>query len=100
MGGGAPAPGGQIQNYLVLNIIGTAFAVLCCCFVGGIPGIIGIVFSTQVNKLAASGDMAGAMSKANTAKILGIISIALGALGLVGWIINIVTGGWNFSTSN
>lgn len=93
-----PASGGApIHNYLVLNIIATVFGVLCCDILGGIPGIVGIVFATQVNKLAAAGDIAGAQSKANTAKILAIVSIALGALGLVVNLVAAVTGNWNFT---
>ena len=88
-----------MQNYLVLTIIGTVLGFFCCDFIGAIPGIIGIVFATQVNKLAAAGDIAGAQAKANQAKILGIVSIALGAVGLVINIIALATGNWNVGSN-
>lgn len=88
-----------MQNYLVLTIIGTVLGLFCCDIIGAIPGIIGIVFATQVNKLAAAGDIAGAQAKANQAKILGIVSIALGAVGLVINIIALATGNWNVGSN-
>jgi hypothetical protein len=95
-----PAAGGApMQNYLVLTIIGTVLGLFCCDIIGAIPGIIGIVFATQVNKLAAAGDIAGAQAKANQAKILGIVSIALGAVGLVINIIALATGNWNVGSN-
>jgi hypothetical protein len=101
-GGGFNAPppptgGAPIQNNLVIAIIGTVLGFFCCCF-GVIPGAIGIYFATQVSKLAAAGDLAGAESKAKTAKILGIVGIALGATGIVLNIISAITGNWNFPT--
>lgn len=98
--GPGPTPGGPaIQNYLVLNIIATVVGVFCCDLIGGIPAIIGIVMATQVTKLAEAGDIAGAQSKANTAKILAIVSLALGGLGLVLNIIGFATGSFNYNFS-
>ncbi len=105
MGGGAGG-GAPIQNNLVIAIIGTVLG-LCCniCLlpVGSVPGIIGIVFASQVNKLVAAGDIAGAQAKAKNAKILGLVSIGLGVVGIVFYVIWIAVNGtysWNFSSSN
>ena len=85
-----------IELIVVLTIIGTVLPLIFCCCIGAIPGIVGIVFSTQVNKLAAAGDVAGAQAKANTAKILGWVGIGLGALGLVVNVIMFATGNSSF----
>jgi len=47
-------------------------------------GIIGLIFSLQVNSKWSMGDYAGAESSANTAKILGIIS-------LIGFVLTVIS---------
>ena len=72
--------GSAVNNNLVLAIIATVISVIFCC----LPhGLISLIFATQVNKKAAAGDIAGAVSAAKQAKIWAIVSIALGAVALV-----------------
>jgi hypothetical protein len=67
----APFAGPAINNYLVPSILVT----LCCCM----PfGIVAIVFAAQVNSKLAAGDVAGAQSAANTAKMWCWIGLASG----------------------
>lgn len=78
------------ENYMTMSIIATVVGFLSCCFSCCIPGIIGaiaIVFSAQVNTKCISGDLAGAMSSAKTAKILGIISLGITGVAFLGRII-------------
>ncbi|WP_028647797.1 CD225/dispanin family protein [Nocardiopsis sp. CNT312] len=85
-GGYGPPAGGPAgerpKNYLVHNILG----IFGCTIVG----IIGLVFSLQVNSKWDSGDYAGAQSAAGTAKILGIISLVSFILAVIFWIVYIV----------
>jgi len=79
------------ENNLVLAIVGTIigfYSPFCC--IGVIPGIIAIVMSTQVDSKYAAGDFAGAESAAKNAKTLAYIALALGIIGLIIKIIQIV----------
>jgi hypothetical protein len=74
--GGAPA---NIPNYLVLAIV----SIFCCWPLA----IVAIINATKVNKLAAAGDIPGAMAASKNAKTWSIIAIVLGLIGIV---INII----------
>lgn len=82
------------QNNMVLAIVGTVVG-LCspCCILGLIPGIIAIIFSTQVNSKFNAGDYAGAEKSAKMSKILAFVAIGLGVLGIILNIILYVTMG-------
>ena len=82
--------GGAINNNMGIAIAGLLGFFFCC--LGVIPGVIAIIFANQSKQMAAAGDMVGAQSKANTAKILGIVGICLGALGILGNIVNFAVG--------
>lgn len=73
--GGQPAAQPP-KNYLWMNILG----IFGCTIIG----IIGLIFSLQVNSKWSMGDYAGAESSANTAKILGIIS-------LIGFVLTVIS---------
>jgi len=70
---GAPPP-----NYLVWSII----TILLCT----IPGIVAIVFSTQVNSKWGTGDAAGAYDASKKAKTWALVGTILGAVFIVAWI--------------
>lgn len=72
------------ENNMTLSIVGTIIG-LCspCCLLGLIPGIIAIVFSSQVNSKFNAGDYAGAVSSAKNAKTLAYIALGLGVLGII-----------------
>jgi len=74
-GGYAPTP--SVENYLVFAILAT---VLCC-----LPaGIVAIVYASQVNSKAQSGDMAGALEASKNAKLWCWISAGTGlAVGVI-----------------
>jgi hypothetical protein len=69
-----PSPGVQanIPNYLVPAII----SVFCCWPLA----IVAIIFAAQVNGKVAAGDIAGAMDASKKAKMFSFISIGLGLL--------------------
>lgn len=76
--GSAPATGAPIPNYLWQSIVVT----LCCC----LPlGIVGIIFSAQVNSKLATGDVAGAQEASRKAKMFTLIGFAVGLVGIVIW---------------
>ncbi len=68
-----PPAGVQVPNYLVWAILST----ICCCIPLGIPAI---VFSTQVNSKLAAGDVAGARSASEKAKMWCWIAFGAGAI--------------------
>jgi hypothetical protein len=76
---GTPPP-----NYLVWAII----SILLCT----IPGIVAIVYSTQVNSKWATGDSAGAYNASKSAKTWSLVATIAGGLFLVIYIGLIVTG--------
>lgn len=76
------------NNYMAMNIVATIVGFLCggCC-IQGIIGIVGIVFSSQVDSKFNQGDLNGAISSAQTAKTIGIVSLVLTGLAFIGGII-------------
>ncbi|MFW6286674.1 MAG: GYF domain-containing protein [Candidatus Sumerlaeota bacterium] len=88
----------DINNYMTSSIIALVLSILGCCLIScfsPIPlilSIIAVVFSSQVNGLARAGDIQGAQSKANTAKILAIIAIVLAVLVLLLAIVGLIFG--------
>jgi Interferon-induced transmembrane protein len=83
-------PGGSEVNTtlpLLLNIAG----ILCCCTT--LPAVIGLVFSIQAINAKKLGDAATAQGKNKIAMILGIVSVALG---VVGWVIYLLLGGMSY----
>jgi hypothetical protein len=73
-----PPPGGpaSVPNYLVPAILS-----LFCCW----PlAIVAIIFAAQVNGKVAAGDIAGAMDASKKAKLFSFISIGIGlVVGLI-----------------
>lgn len=66
------------NNHMVMAIISTVLSVITCTFFYIIPiaaGIVSIVYASQVNSKYDRGDIEGAESSANVAKITWIISI-------------------------
>ena len=81
----APAPSsyGPIPNYLVWAILITIASLCLCCIVGTIPGVVAIVFATQVNTKLSAGDRAGAEQASKNAKLWCWITTGLCILGLM-----------------
>jgi hypothetical protein len=80
----APPAGGSetVPNYLVPAILS-----LFCCW----PlAIVAIIFAAQVNGKVAAGDIAGAMDSSKKAKMFSFISIGLGLVLILCYIIFIV----------
>jgi len=78
------APDAAVPNYLVLAIIS-----LFCC----LPlGIVAVIFAARVNGLVQAGDTAGALESSRKAKLFSYISIGLGLVWIIVWIILTVLG--------
>ncbi|NOT88469.1 MAG: CD225/dispanin family protein [Lysobacter sp.] len=85
---------GSIPNHLAWAIIATVFSLCLCCGIPGLfTGIAAIVFSSQVNSKLNAGDIAGAQSASNTAKILCWITTACAIIGLFWLAFSIATSG-------
>jgi hypothetical protein len=79
----APSSYGPIPNYLVWAILITIASLCLCCIVGTIPGVVAIVFATQVNTKLSAGDRAGAEQASKNAKLWCWITTGLCILGLL-----------------
>jgi len=79
------APGATIQNYLVFAILSTVL----CCPATGIPAII---YAAQVNGKLQAGDLAGAKTASNNAKMWCWISFGIGLAGTVLWLLLMMLG--------
>jgi hypothetical protein len=78
-------PGATIQNYLVFGILSTVL----CCPATGIPAII---YAAQVNGKLQAGDLAGAKTASNNAKMWCWISFGIGLAGTVLWLLLMMLG--------
>lgn len=78
-------PGATIQNYLVFAILSTVL----CCPATGIPAII---YAAQVNGKLLAGDLAGAKTASNNAKMWCWISFGVGLAGTVLWLLLMMLG--------
>lgn len=74
---------GPVPNYLPWAIIVTIVAFCTCCVVGAIPGVVAIVFASQVNKRLAAGDRPGAEDASRNAKLWCWITTGVAVLGLL-----------------
>src|SRR5579864_8597729 len=78
-------PGATVPNYLVFAILATVF----CCLPAGIPAI---VFAAQVNGKLQAGDLAGAQSASNNAKMWCWISFGVGLAAIGVWVLLVMIG--------
>jgi hypothetical protein len=78
-----PQSYGRVPNYLVWAILITIASLCTCCIIGTIPGIVAIVFATQVNSKLSAGDRAGAEQASKNAKLWCWITTGLCILGLL-----------------
>jgi hypothetical protein len=74
---------GPVPNYLVWAILITVASVCLCCIVGTIPGVVAIVFASQVNSKLSAGDRAGAQESSRKAKLWCWITTGLCIFGLL-----------------
>lgn len=88
-----PLPTRSIPNHLAWAIISMIVSFCMCCFVGGIPGIVAIVYAAQVNSKLAQGDEAGALRASESAKTWCIVATALAVLGVLLNVGAFMTGG-------
>lgn len=81
----APPPPANIPNYLVQAIL---VAIFCC-----LPfGIVAIVFAAQVNSALAAGNYEAAMESSRKARTWTIVSLVVGLIGVVIWVILMLAG--------
>ncbi|MFC5571103.1 CD225/dispanin family protein [Lysobacter yangpyeongensis] len=74
---------GPLPNYLIWAILITIASLCLCCIVGTIPGVVAIVFASQVNSKLSAGDRAGAEHASKQAKLWCQITTGLCVLGLL-----------------
>lgn len=84
---------GPIPNYMVWAILITIASLCLCCGIGTIPGIVAIVFASQVNGKLAAGDRTGAERASKNARTWCWVTSILCILGLVASIAMIASGG-------
>ncbi|MGX1025081.1 CD225/dispanin family protein [Flavobacterium sp. CS20] len=65
------------NNHMVMAIISTILPLITCTFYGIIPGIVSIVFASQVNSKYNNKDFESAQKNSKYAKIAWIIAIII-----------------------
>mgnify|MGYP005871553019 CR=1 FL=1 len=65
------------NNHMVMAIISTVFSLISCTFFGVVPGIVSIVFASQVNGKYQRGEQEAAENSSKYAKFAWIISIVI-----------------------
>ncbi len=65
------------SNHMVMAIISTILPLITCTFYGIVPGIVSIVFASQVNSKYNNNDIEGAQKNSKYAKIAWIIAIVI-----------------------
>lgn len=88
-------PRRPVPTYLAWSIVATVLSLCLCCIVGTIPGIVAIVFSTQVNSALNRGDYAAAQRASNNAKIWCWVTTGLNIVGLLWTGYALATGRWD-----
>ncbi len=88
-----PLPTHAIPNHMAWAITSMILSFCFCCLVGGIPGIVAIVYAAQVNTKLNYGDEAGAKRASDNAKIWCWVATALAVLGLLLNIATFMSGG-------
>jgi hypothetical protein len=88
-----PLPTHAIANHLAWAITSMIVSFCCCCFVGGIPGIVAIVYAAQVNSKLDQGDEAGARRASDNARTWCWVATTLAVLGVLMSVGVFVTGG-------
>lgn len=78
-----------IEDYFVHNIVLTCLGLFCCGCISLILGIIGIVYASNARSAFAMGNIPGAQSASQTAKVLFYVNLVLMALFAIGMIIYI-----------
>jgi hypothetical protein len=95
-----PVPAARVQDYMVHSIVVTVFSFCCCCFINPVSPILGItaiIYASSVHSKEAAGDVAGAESAANTARVLLFVSLGVMLLLWAGvFLMKIFTGGVDF----
>lgn len=84
--------GAKPADNLALAIVSTVVGFLCSCL-GGIPGIVAIVFATQVNSKWSMGDFDGAESASKNAKLWSLVAFGITAAVFIFKIVAIVGSG-------
>jgi hypothetical protein len=84
-----------MQNNMALAVVSLVVGVLCGCLIGSIPGIVAVVFASQVRTKYAMGDAAGATRSARLARTWAIVGFAVTAgllvLSLIGGFVDAFT---------
>lgn len=89
----APAP---YPTYLAWSITIAVLGLCFCCLIGSAPGIVAIVFGSQVNTKFNAGDDAGARKASETAKIWCWVGTALVAIGILWTVVSFFINGMSF----
>lgn len=71
------------KNYMTHSIVGLVLTLLFCTLIGIVPGILGIVYSNQVDSKYYLKDFIGAERASKNAKVCFIINMVLMALGFI-----------------
>lgn len=90
------AAASRYPNYLAWSIVVTVLGACFCCLVGAAPGVVAIVFGSQVGSKLAAGDEDGARRASEQAKLWCWIGTALAALGVLWTVLSFFINGMSF----
>jgi hypothetical protein len=77
----------NIPNYLVQAILVTILGFLCCGLLPVIPGVVSIVYATQVNSKVERGDIGGASRDSQKAKMWAWIAFGVAWASALIWVV-------------
>ena len=97
--GYAPYYGPQVNNNMAMAVIALVLGVFGC-LLPAIPGLVAVIFSSQVNPKLAMGDIAGAERSARNAKGWAIVGYVVFGLAFLAFAILIIVAAANSSTDS
>src|SRR3954469_14900339 len=91
--------GPPVKNNMAMSVVSLVLGAISC-LIFGVPGLVAVIYSSQVSSKLAMGDVAGAQQSARNAKTWAIVGYVLVGVVAVGLIILVIIAAANTSTDS